>query len=926
MPYIGQGLTEGRRRLHNFVATSNQTTFTATYDVGYIDVYQNGILLTSTDYTATNGTTVVLAVGASSTDEITIIAHQIFSVTDTVSAITGGTFGGNVDVTGNITTTGSLRGPSSFTIDPATHGDNTGTVVIAGDLTVNGTTTTINSTTLDIDDKNITLASGSANASVANGAGFTVDLGSDGTATINYDNTNDEWDFNKPIDVASITVNTLNGGATNFDIKQNTADGSDNKRTRIGGGGDVINTRGAFIELHGNEHTSTGKAIINAGNVTGGEISLRTGGSENVVIAKNGNVGIGTPSPDTKFHVYNSSGNTYAKLESNANNTRSALLPWAKKSDGSTLRGYIGVTGDANKMEIATSTNDSIHFYTNNNPTNNGIFLKASGDVGIGTTSPQVKLQVNDTGTAVPTSGYGTGFNVSRADGLIGMTMGYLTTNNTMYIQARNFTNTDSQPLLLNPNGGNVGIGTDDLDFPLVVNSSSGGNTVKLLGRSADNISSLAFSDAGNTATNYIQGNSSFIRARADGGFHFRKGGTPVTTDTGAFTVNGLNVGIGTDNPVHKFHINQPGNSPQMRISGNANWDFYSYNDTNFYVNNASGTVLGLLGNRDAYFGKNLSIGDSVLSTYHTSYPALDLGSSASVQGYTGNNGVWLQSNLFMNTNGHWTSKSDDYSAMLELYDGNFHFYNTASGTGTRTLLTPMVIKQNGNVGIGTGNPNKNLHVYGTNPTIQVQGDSNSYYPRIDMTGVNGGLHLGTYWGGNITSAGDFSIWTGGTGDGGTKQLQIQNSSGKLQTYGNTFHIHAGQGTLGHANEFQFLTTEVATGTSGNWYDVCYVSHSPNLRFHGMSVQDNNQVYYGGARYMGALMGTYGNVACYQEQKRVSAMNGGGVSDIDYRYLNSGASSGSYRLQVKLNFSSGSHRVYTCVYGNATAEISKDGY
>ena len=59
MPYIGQGLTEGRRRLHNFVATSNQTTFTATYDVGYIDVYQNGILLTSTDYTATNGTTAV---------------------------------------------------------------------------------------------------------------------------------------------------------------------------------------------------------------------------------------------------------------------------------------------------------------------------------------------------------------------------------------------------------------------------------------------------------------------------------------------------------------------------------------------------------------------------------------------------------------------------------------------------------------------------------------------------------------------------------------------------------------------------------------------------------------------------------------------------------------------------------------------------
>ena len=36
MPYIGQGLTEGRRRAYNFVATGSQTTFLATYDVGSV--------------------------------------------------------------------------------------------------------------------------------------------------------------------------------------------------------------------------------------------------------------------------------------------------------------------------------------------------------------------------------------------------------------------------------------------------------------------------------------------------------------------------------------------------------------------------------------------------------------------------------------------------------------------------------------------------------------------------------------------------------------------------------------------------------------------------------------------------------------------------------------------------------------------------
>jgi hypothetical protein len=46
---------------------------------------------------------------------------------------------------GNITTAGYLRGPANFTIDPAAYGDDTGTLIIAGNLQVDGTTTTNNS-------------------------------------------------------------------------------------------------------------------------------------------------------------------------------------------------------------------------------------------------------------------------------------------------------------------------------------------------------------------------------------------------------------------------------------------------------------------------------------------------------------------------------------------------------------------------------------------------------------------------------------------------------------------------------------------------------------------------------------------------------------------------------------------------------------
>lgn len=84
----------------------------------------------------------------------------------------------------SVVMSGSLKGPASFTIDPAAHGDDTGTVIIAGNLQVDGTTTTVNSTTLTIEDKNITLAQNAADSSAADGAGLTI---AGAGVTFNYD-------------------------------------------------------------------------------------------------------------------------------------------------------------------------------------------------------------------------------------------------------------------------------------------------------------------------------------------------------------------------------------------------------------------------------------------------------------------------------------------------------------------------------------------------------------------------------------------------------------------------------------------------------------------------------------------------------------------------------------------------------------------
>ena len=65
-----------------YTATAAQTTFSATYDVGYLEVYLNGIRLDASDYTATNGTSVVLDSGATVGDTVFIHSFATFALAD----------------------------------------------------------------------------------------------------------------------------------------------------------------------------------------------------------------------------------------------------------------------------------------------------------------------------------------------------------------------------------------------------------------------------------------------------------------------------------------------------------------------------------------------------------------------------------------------------------------------------------------------------------------------------------------------------------------------------------------------------------------------------------------------------------------------------------------------------------------------------
>ena len=116
MAYIGISPSNGVRRIYNYTATANQTSFSGNDTLGislayadgaYIDVYQNGVLLIPTDYVATTGTTVVLDTGAAVNDTVQMVVYDVFSVSDTVSAGSGGSFGGNIGIGGTLSVTGA---------------------------------------------------------------------------------------------------------------------------------------------------------------------------------------------------------------------------------------------------------------------------------------------------------------------------------------------------------------------------------------------------------------------------------------------------------------------------------------------------------------------------------------------------------------------------------------------------------------------------------------------------------------------------------------------------------------------------------------------------------------------------------------------------------------------------------------------------
>lgn len=179
-------------------------------------------------------------------------------------------------------TSASITGPATITIDPDSAGAE-GLVVIAGDLQVDGTTTTINSTSVQIDDFSLVLGTGAPNNESADGAGIIVDgTGALTIAEFTYDGTEDRWTTNGKDIQADIIGTATGANAWTTAITLSLA--GDLGGSVVFDGSDTTETLTATIENGAVENDMLAGSIANSklsnSSVSYGGVSLSLGGSD----------------------------------------------------------------------------------------------------------------------------------------------------------------------------------------------------------------------------------------------------------------------------------------------------------------------------------------------------------------------------------------------------------------------------------------------------------------------------------------------------------------------------------------------------------------------------------------------------------------------------------------------------------------------
>jgi hypothetical protein len=229
-------------QLNNKAAASDLTTHTGATEAhgatGAVVGTTNTQTLTNKTLTSPTLTTPALGVATATSINGTTIPETktLVVTTDKLNVLAATSSSELAGIISDETGTGALVFANTPTLVTPNIGAATGTsLVLSGDLTVNGTTTTINSTEITVDDKNLTLGSVTSPTDAgADGGGITLKGATD--KTINWVDATDAWTFSEHVNLASGKAFYLNGTletAATQTLTNKTIDGANNTITNV---------------------------------------------------------------------------------------------------------------------------------------------------------------------------------------------------------------------------------------------------------------------------------------------------------------------------------------------------------------------------------------------------------------------------------------------------------------------------------------------------------------------------------------------------------------------------------------------------------------------------------------------------------------------------------------------------------------------
>ena len=615
----------------------------------------------------------------------------------------------------------------------------------------------------------------------------------------------------------------------------------------------------AFQTSGAGRHYIFGSATdFNIYNSTAGNLILHTNAAERMRIDANGNVGIGTASPSAKLDVAGD-----VLIDSGE------YISWgtvgATSIEGSTA---------SNKLQFRTSSTDRM-------------IINDTG-VGIGTTSPGSKLEIAGANSTTNATAL---FSIQKNEEGYGLFSG-LYGSGASWLQSGTADGTTDYSIVMQPNGGNVGIGTTSpTTHKLIVSGGTSLASFRSEG-SGQNLKKLSISTGGDRVVL-----DASTTADATTAFAFQTGGAEKMRITSAGKV-----GIGTTSPGAKLEIKGVAStrnalSNVLTINGGENV-------SNPYDGFGVGTVFKGRDYSNAIrdYGYIYAV---IQDQTSSSTPAGDPGFESQLRFYTNTGGASATlptQKMVINNVGnvgigtasplgklHVSTGVDESVGNIEFFIGGTNGSNARTGKIIKNTSSPyeMTIRASnysngnnlilndtgGNVGIGTTSPAGKLHVNaGTNRNLRITNGVQST-TGIDIQSLNDAANANM----PLTLSGSLiAMMEGNVGIGTTNPLAnldiLNGTTGaslklsatstaywQLQRDSVTGNLNISDDALGNVMSFDQLTGNVGIGTTSPGEKLHVVGNtflSANSAY--MASYNNTNSYHGSLVWAGLQLGNNG--------------------------------------------------------------------